>query len=77
MAQVGIEPTASLVLREGGRPVAYRAPSSGGWNRANDLLVQSQASLPAATAPEKVVELRASTFELRPSGRNSRPMAEI
>ena len=26
--------------------------SSGGWNRTNGLLVQSQASLPAATAPE-------------------------
>ena len=27
--------------------------SSGGWNRTNVLLVQSQASLPAATAPEQ------------------------
>ena len=26
--------------------------SSGGWNRTNVLLVQSQASLPTATAPE-------------------------
>ena len=29
--------------------------SSGGWNRTNGLLVQSQASLPTATAPDRVV----------------------
>lgn len=35
MAQVGVEPTAFLLLRENGRPVAYRARShsSGGTNR--------------------------------------------
>ena len=27
-------------------------PSSGGWNRTNDLLVQSQTPLPTAAAPE-------------------------
>ena len=31
------------------------AKSSGGWNRTNDLLVQSQASLPTATTPDRVV----------------------
>ncbi len=29
--------------------------SSGGWNRTNDLLVQSQASLPTATTPDRFV----------------------
>jgi hypothetical protein len=36
------------------RPDDFRLPSSGGWNRTNALLVQSQASLPAATAPDHV-----------------------
>ena len=34
------------------QPDDFRASSSGGWNRTNGLLVQSQASLPAATAPD-------------------------
>ena len=37
-------------------------PSSGGWNRTNGLLVQGQASLPAATAPES------HTLPLSPPG---------
>ena len=37
VAQVGVEPTASLGLSKGGLPVAYRAGlfSSGGWSRTN------------------------------------------
>jgi hypothetical protein len=37
LAQVGVEPTASLGLSKGGLPVAYRAGllSSGGWSRTN------------------------------------------
>ena len=37
MAQAGFEPTASLVLSEGGLPIAYwaQAFSSGGWSRTN------------------------------------------
>lgn len=31
-----------------------RVKSSGGWNRTNGLLVQSQASLPTATTPDRV-----------------------
>ena len=33
--------------------VRLAAKSSGGWNRTNGLLVQSQASLPAATTPDR------------------------
>ena len=32
---------------------ASTSSTSGGWNRTNDLLVQSQASLPAATTPDR------------------------
>ena len=35
------------------QPDAFRLSSSGGWSRTNGLLVQSQASLPAATAPDR------------------------
>ena len=39
VAQVGVEPTASLGLSKGGLPIAYRAKtfhsSSGGWSRTN------------------------------------------
>ena len=37
LAQVGVEPTASLGLSKGGLPIAYRANhfSSGGWSRTN------------------------------------------
>ena len=39
--------------------------SSGGWNRTNGLLVQSQASLPAATTPESIASpTRANVVEL-------------
>ena len=37
------------------RPDDFRiGSSSGGWNRTNGLLVQSQASLPAATTPKSI-----------------------
>lgn len=35
------------------QPDAFRSSSSGGWSRTNGLLVQGQASLPAATAPDQ------------------------
>ena len=35
------------------RPDAFRKQAPGGWNRTNGLLVQSQASLPAATTPDR------------------------
>ena len=39
--------------------------SSGDWNRTNGLLVQSQASLPAATTPESIAHsTRANVGEL-------------
>jgi hypothetical protein len=37
--------------------------SSGGWNRTNVPLVQSQASLPTATAPECLLSVRGGGFE--------------
>ncbi len=37
-----------------GRMTSARQKGSGGWNRTNDLLVQSQTSLPTATAPDRV-----------------------
>ncbi len=58
---VGLEPTSGAwpppVFKTGsssGRmtSVIGSHQSSGGWNRTNGLLVQSQASLPTATAPE-------------------------
>ena len=64
MAQEGFEPSASLVLSESGLPVAYRAKSSGGWNRTSGLHVQSVASLPAATTPESL--FREGGFEPPP-----------
>jgi hypothetical protein len=59
---VGLEPTSGAmpppVFKTGsssGRmtSVIGLQNSSGGWNRTNGLLVQSQASLPTATAPEQ------------------------
>jgi hypothetical protein len=50
-----------LRLSESGLPVAYRASfalmieSSGSWNRTSGLLLQRQASLPTATAPDRFV----------------------
>lgn len=38
-----------LIQADDGRPL-----SCGSWNRTNGLLVQSQASLPAATTPESI-----------------------
>ena len=53
---VGLEPTIrrrrTPVFRTGSSSCRM-ASSSGGWNRTNGLLVQSQASLPAATAPDR------------------------
>lgn len=46
--------------------------SSGGWNRTNELLIQSQASLPTATAPERTkCEARGEGIE--PSSPGSKP----
>jgi hypothetical protein len=60
--------------------------SSGGWNRTNDLLVQSQASLPTATTPDHVVSadtrasarVRGEGFEPPPPGSKpgSLPLAD-
>ena len=56
---VGLEPTSGSAAtcfqdRLLIRPDDFRAStSSGGWNRTNGLLVQSQASLPAATTPDR------------------------
>ena len=61
------------------RPDAFHLPiSSGGWNRTNGLLVQSQASLPAATIPHRSTNQdseRSSRFATRstPSGNRTRP----
>ncbi len=61
---MGLEPTSGRVpppvFKTGsssGRmtSVDCHSTSSGGWNRTNGLLVQSQASLPAATTPDHVV----------------------
>ena len=64
-ARVRFELTASFGLSESGLPIAYLAPtappsplirfaiSSGGRNRTDVLLVQSQASRPTATSPVK------------------------
>ena len=47
----------------------FRIPkSSGGWNRTNDLLVQSQASLPAATAPDRLFFRHGGRAEVRGEG---------
>ena len=48
-----------------------RLNNSGGWNRTNDLLVQSQASLPTATTPELSSRFRTavtSVGEIRGEG---------
>ena len=60
---MGLEPTSGCwplpAFQAGsssGRLASVAAPtssSSGGWNRTNGLLVQSQASLPAATTPDR------------------------
>ena len=61
---VGLEPTNGLCRRLFSRQVPHPAgwlpfvqSSSGGWNRTNGLLVQSQASLPTATTPDHLVSL--------------------
>ena len=56
IAQVGLEPTASLVLSQGGLPIAYRAmlgSHCGGRNRTCELVVQSHGFLPAETTPHR------------------------
>jgi hypothetical protein len=70
VAQVGVEPTASLVLSEGGRPGCLPGPKLRGLESNQRLLVQSQASLPAATAPESA--FFSTQPQLRSSGRRSR-----
>lgn len=51
------------------RPDDFRiSSSSGGWNRTNGLLVQSQASLPTATTPESIARTFANAVSARGEG---------
>ena len=74
---MGLEPTSGAqpppVFKTGslsGRMTSVRvAPkSSGSWNRTNDLLVQSQASLPTATTPESIARTFANAVSARGEG---------
>src|SRR5262249_52796087 len=81
---VGLEPTSGSF---GPPPVFKTGPSSsrmtstttrsGGWNRTNGLLVQSQASLPAATAPDRFPpETTRTTFQFGEKDSNLHPLVQ-
>ena len=55
VAQVGLEPKASLVLSESGLPIAYRAmlPSAQGENRTHNRAGLSRAALPIGVPERK------------------------
>ena len=55
MAQVGVEPTASLVLSQGGLPIAYRAVCAQSGSRTRKLSGLSRAALPNWRIWAKVV----------------------
>ena len=71
---VGLEPTSGFepppVFKTG--PSSSRMTStrrsSGGWNRTNGLLGQSQASLPAATAPDHFISRHVTSQKVRGEG---------
>ena len=52
VAQVGVEPTASLVLSQGGLPVAYRAMSFRAEYPEQDSNLQSLGDQRCASVPE-------------------------
>jgi hypothetical protein len=51
-----------------GRMTSVRVLSCGGWNRTSGLLIQSQASLPAATAPQCFINEVCSWRKVRGEG---------
>ena len=57
VAQVGLEPTASLVLSQGGLPIAYRAVSGAPGNRTPIFCLQNR-RLPVGRAPHVVLSFQ-------------------
>ena len=53
-SQVAVRPPVFRTGSSSGRMTSVFKSSSGGWNRTDGLLVQSQASLPTATTPDHV-----------------------
>ena len=67
MAQVGFEPTASLVLSEGGLPIAYRADSGRRGSRTLKAY-RSTVFETAAIASWLALPLRAAVAGIEPAG---------